>query len=152
MKFLAIASFSLLLAACTAPQAPPDVVAQPVEPTAPVATSIAPAPKRAPGPEAAGSLQIFRAFGNEPFWNVNVQGGQLTFTTPEDQQGTVLQGVRAATGNGGMDISGSQDGNSFLLRVRTGNCSDGMSDNQYSMTSAFRMGDAVYTGCAEAAK
>lgn len=152
MKFLAIASLSLLLIACTAPQAPPDAVVQPAEPTTPIATTAAPTPKRAPGPEQAGSMQVFHAFGNEPFWNVNVGGDQLTFTTPEDQVGVVMHGQRAAAADGSVDINGSNDGQPFLLSVRPGSCSDGMSDNQYEMTSTFRMGDATYTGCAETAK
>lgn len=155
MKFLAIASFSFLLAACTAPRAP-SIETPPAESEAPVANSESPtrevaAAKRAPGDGNADPLQTFRALGTEPFWNVNVQAEQLTFITPEDQVGEVMQGLRQAV-DGGVDISGNNDGQPFLLSVRPGTCSDGMSDNQYDMTSTFNMGDIRYAGCAEAAK
>ena len=41
-------------------------------------------------------MHRFRAFGTEPFWNVDVEGGTLVFTTPEDQAGQTLAGTRAA--------------------------------------------------------
>ena len=150
---LAIASLSLLLVACTAPQAP----AQP-EPPAPVPAPVpaahateAPMAKRAPGQENADPLQVFRAFGTEPFWNVNVEDTTLTFTTPEDQAGQVMQGQRRAI-DGGVELSGNHAGQPFTLSVSAGECSDGMSDNQYTMVSTFRLGDVEYKGCGEAAK
>ncbi len=156
MKLLAIASFPFLLAACTASENSTDAAAAPLGAPADSAisdakTSEAPAAKRAPGQENIDPLQTFRALGTEPFWNVNVQAEQLTFMTPEDQVGEVMQGQREAL-DGGVDISGSKDGQPFLLSVRPGSCSDGMSDNQYDMTSTFSMGDARYEGCAEVAK
>ncbi|HWS78467.1 MAG TPA: hypothetical protein VN205_08855, partial [Thermomonas sp.] len=93
---LAIASLSLLLVACTPTQPSPEPSPQPEvavpapAPAAPAAeTSMA---KRAPGQENAEPLQVFRAFGTEPFWNVNVEDTTLTYTTPEDQAGQVMQG------------------------------------------------------------
>ena len=152
---LAIASLSLLLVACTAPQPPasPEATA----PAAPAATPATAAPagqpmaKRAPGQENLDPLQVFRAFGTEPFWNVNVEDATLTFTTPEDPAGQVMQGQRRAIENG-VQLSGNHAGQPFTLRVSAGECSDGMSDNQYTMVSTFRLGDTDYTGCGEAAK
>lgn len=42
-------------------------------------------------------MAIFRAFGTEPFWNVNVEGDSLTLPTPEDHAGVLMQanGVRS---------------------------------------------------------
>lgn len=148
---LAIASLSLLLGACSAPQPPaPPQPPPPPEPVAAPATG-APMAKRAPGQEHADPLQVFRAFGTEPFWNVNVEDSTLTYSTPEDQQGVVMQGTRRALANG-VEITGSHDGKAFTLTVSAGNCSDGMSDNQYTMVSTFRFGDVEYKGCGEAAK
>lgn len=129
--FIAIAMFSL--AACATP-----------------ASTDAPVAKRAPGDEAP-PMQIFRAFGTEPFWNVNVEGNTLTYTTPEDQVGIVLHGMRRAI-DGGVEIDGSDDGISFALTVKVGECSDGMSDNVYELTAEFRYGDTDYKGCGEVAK
>lgn len=153
---LAITSLSLLLVACTAAQAP----AQPESPAAP-APAATPAPaapateapmaKRAPGQENADPLQVFRAFGTEPFWNVNVEDSTLTYSTPEDQQGVAMQGTRRTLADG-VEITGSHDGKAFVLTVVGGTCSDGMSDNEFTMVSTFRYGDLDYKGCGEAAK
>lgn len=155
MKFLAIASFPFLLAACTASEksadAAPPLGAPADSAISDAKTSEAPAAKRAPGQESFEPLQTLRALGTEPFWNVNVQAEQLTFMTPEDQVGVVMQGERKAV-DGGVDLSGSNKGQPFLLSVRPGSCSDGMSDNQYAMTATFSVGDARYKGCAEAAR
>ncbi len=107
--------------------------------------------KRAAGQERVDSLQIFRAVGTEPFWNVNVENTTLTFTTPEDQAGQVMQGRRRAIGNG-VELTGNHAGKPFTLTVTAGECSDGMSDNQYTMVSTFRHGDIDYKGCGEAVK
>ena len=152
---LAIASLSLLLVACNAPQPSSEPSPQPeaAEPAATSAPPVAEAPmaKRAPGQENADPLQIFRAFGTEPFWNVNVEDATLTYTTPEDQAGVVMQGTRRALEEG-MELSGSHDGKPFVLTVTAGECSDGMSDNRYTLVSAFRYGDIDYKGCGEVAK
>lgn len=145
MKF-ALVSLSLLLAACH-PSPPPAVA--PAAPAPPAAE--APSVKRAPGQENVDPLQVFRAFGTEPFWNVNVEGDTLTYTTPENQAGVEMHGMRRGI-DGGVEIDGSDDGISFALTVKAGECSDGMSDNRYELVSTFRYGDMDYKGCAEAAK
>lgn len=151
---LAIASLSLLLVACTGPQssAGPETPAAPAPAATPASPATdAPMAKRAPGQEDTAPLQVFRAFGNEPFWNVNVEDATLTFTTPEDQAGVVMQGTRRALETG-VELSGSHDGKAFVLTVTAGDCSDGMSDNEYTMDSTFRYGDLDYKGCGEAAR
>ena len=106
--------------------------------------------KRAAG-DATPSMAVFRAFGTEPFWNINVEDATLTLTTPEDQQGIVMQGERRSLPEG-VEIIGTHDGKPFALKVTAGACSDGMSDNQYQLVSTFRHGDIDYKGCGEAAK
>jgi uncharacterized membrane protein len=96
-------------------------------------------------------LQVFRAFGTEPFWGVNVEGTRLTYTTPDDQAGVVMEGTRKTLADG-VEISGQHDGKPFVLTVGSGTCSDGMSDNTYSLVATFRFGEIDYTGCGEAAK
>lgn len=147
---LAIATLSLLLAACNPSPAPAEPTPQAAAPAvAPVAE--APMAKRAPGQENVDPLQIFRAFGTEPFWNVNVEDATLTYTTPEDQAGVVMQGARRAV-EGGVEVTGTHAGKPFVLTVTAGDCNDGMSDNQYTLVSTFRYGDIDYKGCGEAAK
>lgn len=156
MKF-AIASLSLLLVACN-PSQPPAEPAPPADAVAPVApvtqaptAAETPAAKRVAGQENVDPLRIFRAFGTEPFWNVNVENTKLTYTTPEDQAGVVLEGTRRALADG-VEITGQHDGKAFVLTVSSGTCSDGMSDNTYSLVSTFRFGEVDYKGCGEAAK
>jgi uncharacterized membrane protein len=155
MKF-AIASLSLLLVACN-PSKPPVEPVPPAEAVAPVAPVTpappapeAPAAKRVAGEENADPLRIFRAFGTEPFWNVNVEDTRLTFTTPEDQAGAVMEGARRALADG-VEITGQHDGKSFVLTVSAGTCSDGMSDIEHRMVSTFRYGEIDYKGCGEQA-
>ncbi len=106
--------------------------------------------KRAPG-DTTPPMTVFRAFGTEPFWNINVEDATLTLTTPDDQQGLVMQGERRNLQEG-VEIIGTHDGKPFALKVTAGDCSDGMSDNQYQLVSSFRHGDIDYRGCGEAAK
>ena len=134
----------LLLAACNPPKPPAPTVATPPA-AAPDQAAAAPA---ATGDEP---MHRFRAFGTEPFWNVNVEDATLTYTTPEDQAGVVMQGTRRALEEG-VELSGSHDGKPFVLTVSAGLCSDGMSDNRYTLVSAFRYGDIDYKGCGEVAK
>ena len=139
----AFAPLFLLLAACSAPQPPADTV--------PTAHAEAAAAKRVPGQQAVEPLWIFRATGTEPFWGVNVEGTRLTYTTPDDQAGVVMEGTRKTLADG-VEISGQHDGKPFVLTVGSGTCSDGMSDNTYSLVATFRFGEIDYTGCGEAAK
>jgi uncharacterized membrane protein len=136
MRQFVIAIAVLALAACATQESP--------------ASDDTPMAKRAPGDEAP-PMQIFRAFGTEPFWNVNVEGDTLTYSTPENQAGIEMHGMRRGI-DGGVEIDGSDDGISFALAVKAGACSDGMSDNRYELVSTFRYGDVDYKGCAEAAK
>lgn len=150
MKF-AIASLSLLLVACQPSQPPADPAppAAVVAPATPAAET--PSAKRVPGQEAVEPLRIFRAFGTEPFWGVNVEGTRLTYTTPENQAGVVMEGTRKTLADG-VEITGEHDGKPFVLTVGNGTCSDGMSDNTYSLVATFRFGEIDYKGCGEAAK
>ena len=153
MKF-AIASLSLLLAACTPSQPPADPAptadaVTPVVPASPAAE--APSAKRVPGQEDVEPLRIFRAFGTEPFWGVDVEDTRLTYTTPENQVGVAMEGTRKTLADG-VEISGQHDGKPFMLTVSGGTCSDGMSDNTYRLVATFRFGEIDYKGCGEAAK
>lgn len=156
---IALVLLSTLLAACSPPQAPAPAAPTPDQrpaaaPAAPAAATATVPAATAMGKRAAGDatppMTVFRAFGNEPFWNVNVEGVTLTFSTPEDQAGVVMQGERRTLANG-VEITGMHDGKSFGVRVITGICSDGMSDTQHSLVSNFRYGDVNYKGCGEPA-
>lgn len=146
-----IAFLCLLLAACNAPQRPDARPASGVGAAGPVASVPGAAMgKRAPG-AAAPPLQVFRVFGNEPFWNASVEGDRLTYSTPDAPAGLVLQGRRRAI-PGGVEIAGSHDGRAFVLTVIEDDCSDGMSDNNHALSARLRFGDIDFSGCGEAVK
>lgn len=106
--------------------------------------------KRAPGQENE-PLMAWRAFGNEPFWQARVDGDDLYFTTPEDQEGRVMHGRRVPSLVGFVYI-GTDGDKDFHLDISPGACSDGMSDNRYDHVATFIYGDITYKGCGEAAK
>lgn len=127
---------SLLLVACSAP--PPPAPAEPAAPTAPTPTATA----------QSTPLDSFRALGTEPFWHLDVDGDRIIYTTPDNQGGLALAGTRTAVA-GGVDIRGIHGGQPFVLRVRPGDCSDGMSDNRYPMTAELALGGDLLKGCAD---
>jgi uncharacterized membrane protein len=110
----------------------------------------APKGKRAPGQEHEPVL-AFRGFGTEPFWGARVDGDTLVFTTPENQQGTVMHGRRVPSLVGFVFI-GKDGDRDFHLGLTPGECSDGMSDNRYEYVATFIYGATTYKGCGEAAK
>ena len=147
----ATAVLPLLLVACTVSQ-PPALPAPPIAPSPASAAQERSMAKRAPGQEPSAPLQIFRAFGTEPFWNVRVDGDALVFTTPEDPSGRRLGGTHVLQPDGGVHYAGQDGDTAFSLDIAKGECSDGMSDNVYALTAEFRYGGMDYKGCAEAAK
>ena len=88
-----------------------------------------------------------RATGTEPFWNAEIIGGELTYTTPEDMDGTTIPVTRFA-GNSGVGYSGTLRGEPLDLLVTEGVCSDGMSDRRYPFTTTLNIGDDRRSGCA----
>jgi uncharacterized membrane protein len=90
-----------------------------------------------------------RAIGTEPFWNAQVEGRCVTYSTPEDQKGTRIWTRFNPGPDGGVWI-GSFEGKSFKLitRLRQG-CSDGMSDRSYPLDALLSVRGEERTGCAE---
>lgn len=152
---IAIATLAtLLLAACqpareegaadgsTAPEA-----------AAPAAEASEPAATKDVGTGAAqafaaiGPEETIRLIGTEPFWGGTVRGGELVYTTPENQAGETIA-VRRFAGNNGLGFSGQRGGAALDLTVTPGACSDGMSDRSYPFTATLRIGEEQRSGCA----
>lgn len=114
-------------------------------------------PKPAPKPASACLTQDgkpvlanrIRAIGTEPFWGARIDGRCVTYSHPEDQQGTrVWTRFSGTTTNGSW--TGSLGGSPFVLRTRPqSGCSDGMSDNRYPIAVSLTVGGEQRTGCAE---
>lgn len=91
--------------------------------------------------------EIISFTGTEPFWGGTIRGGSLTYSTPENIDGTVIEVERFA-GQGGLSFSGTLAGKGFDLLVTQGDCSDGMSDRTYPYVATLKLGEELREGCA----
>jgi uncharacterized membrane protein len=85
--------------------------------------------------------------GTEPFWGGEVSGTSLTYSTPDNQQGTTIAVTRSATPDS-VAFNGKLDGMPFALGVARGECSDGMSNRSYPFTATLEIGGELRQGCA----
>jgi uncharacterized membrane protein len=93
-----------------------------------------------------------RAIGTEPFWGARIEGRCVTYSHPEDQQGTRVWTRFNPGPQGGVWI-GALGGKPFELRTRPEpGCSDGMSDNRYPIAVTLLVNGEQRTGCAEPLK
>jgi uncharacterized membrane protein len=94
-------------------------------------------------------LTPLRAVGTEPFWAARIEGRCVTYSHPEDQQGTRVW-TRYTPGRDGGIWSGALGGRRFELRTRAHpGCSDGMSDKHYPLAVELIVAGERRTGCAE---
>ena len=90
-----------------------------------------------------------RAVGTEPFWGARIEGRCVTYSHPDDQDGTRVWTRYSGEGDEGS-WSGELAGRPFALRVRSQpNCSDGMSDKRYPYAVDLVVGGEKRQGCAE---
>jgi len=84
--------------------------------------------------------------GTEPFWGGEIKGEILTYSTPDNVDGTQIIAKRFS-GMNGLGFSGKLDGQSFDMAVTEGECSDGMSDRTYPFTVTLKLGEDILNGC-----
>ena len=96
---------------------------------------------------AIGVDETIRFTGTEPFWGGTVSGGELVYSTPENQDGERIA-VRRFAGNNGLGFSGVRGGKPFDMAITPRACSDGMSDRTYPFTVTLKLGDEQRSGCA----
>lgn len=94
-----------------------------------------------------GADEVLQLTGTEPFWGGSVSGGSLTYSTPDNPEGS-LTSVERFPGRGGLSFSGELEGARLDLMVTPGTCSDGMSDRTYPFTATLKLGEETRTGCA----
>lgn len=85
--------------------------------------------------------------GTEPFWGGKVTGASLTYSTPENIDGTAITVERFA-GRGGVSYGGTYEGAPFDMMITPGQCSDGMSDRTYPYTVTLAVEVEQRRGCA----
>lgn len=91
--------------------------------------------------------EVLRFTGTEPFWGGEVTGTALTYSTPEEPDGTEITVERFA-GRGGIAFSGTYGEAPFEMMVTPLSCSDGMSDRTYPFTVTLEIGNETRNGCA----
>ncbi|AMU96631.1 hypothetical protein AOA14_18695 [Sphingopyxis terrae subsp. terrae NBRC 15098] len=95
------------------------------------------------------AAQRLRAVGTEPFWGARIEGRCVTYSHPEDQQGTRVWTRFTPIPHGGV-WSGALGGRQFELRTRAApGCSDGMSDKTYPVAVELLVHGERRNGCAE---
>lgn len=95
-------------------------------------------------------VSVIRAVGTEPFWGARVEGRCVTYSTPEDQQGTRLWTRYSEEPGGSRKWSGQLDGKPFEMLVRAeAGCSDGMSDTRYPLAVELLVNGERRRGCAQ---
>lgn len=165
MKRLAI-SIALLLCGCGQTADPPqgNSAVRDLPPPAPAAPNpaeqadTAEAPPDAPASQPAGACRVqdgkpvpenaIRAIGTEPFWGASVHGRCVTYSTPEDQDGTRVWTRFSGSAENGR-WAGALGGRPFVMVTRAApGCSDGMSDNRYPIAVTLTVGGEQRTGCA----
>ena len=95
------------------------------------------------------SVTPLRAVGTEPFWGARIEGRCVTYSHPEDLQGTRIW-TRYSAKSGGGTWTGALGGRRFVLTSRPQpGCSDGMSDQSYPLAVELTVGGEQRRGCAE---
>lgn len=90
-----------------------------------------------------------RAIGTEPFWGADIKGRCVTYSTPENIDGTRIWTKFDGSRDSGV-WSGYYRDRRFVLRTRPDrNCSDGMSDKVYPVGVTLVVSGEERTGCAE---
>lgn len=91
-----------------------------------------------------------RAIGTEPFWNARTNGRCVTYSHPEDQDGTRVWTTYEPGPDGSGTWSGALGDRLFELTIRPRpRCSDGMSDKRYPFEAELQVHGEVRRGCAE---
>lgn len=143
------------LAGCGFPPPPPPTVPPPPSSPSPGTTANASHPDKVSACLMQDGKRLavapLRGVGTEPFWGAAIEGRCVTYSHPENQQGTrVWTRFTPRTGGGGI-WSGALNGRSFVLTTRPQpGCSDGMSDRRYPLAVELTVGGEQRRGCAEA--
>ncbi len=93
-----------------------------------------------------GPGEAITLVGTEPFWTIQIQGETLNYSNPDHPEGRETLASRFS-GNGGLGISGTLDGQAMQIAVTPGQCNDAMSDRVYPFTATIRWGEDTLFGC-----
>lgn len=131
----------------TAPDA--TAAAAPAAPSTGAATATQPATPAADAPDNSKVKSTnFKAYGNEPFWNAQVDNGMVLFATLENQDGVMLTAKRSGEGNK-VVYSGENAGKPFSFTFVERKCLDSMSGRPFNYWVSASVDGRTMTGCAK---
>jgi uncharacterized membrane protein len=112
-----------------------------------------------PAPGTAGEVlpttatdpaEPFRAdfvlIGTEPFWRLDIKGGALALTQPDQPAVTTGKATLEATSGKAMWSAAAGD-KAMVAALTAKSCSDGMSDRTYPYVAEVKLGETVFKGC-----
>jgi uncharacterized membrane protein len=135
---------AIALSACTSNESPSSK-AIPAPAESPVAVNA----QASPWEQARVRGIAFRGIGNEPGWLVEVGAGDTPALHAELDYGERkidIAHVQAHPAGAGYKGT-TGDGVAVELHLQRGNCSDGMSDQTYPVSTRLTVGDKTYAGC-----
>jgi len=89
----------------------------------------------------------YEAGGNEPFWTVTVEGGQMVLTRLDMEDLTLPVTESALTEAGEIVVTAGTEDGEAVLRRQDAVCRDSMTGMPHPETVALTMGDETLTGC-----
>ncbi|CAN5684002.1 hypothetical protein BH23GEM11_BH23GEM11_01610 [soil metagenome] len=122
-------------------------------------------------PESAAGTACAQAFpdaeleasGNEPFWHLRLDNGEVLYRTPDDPEGTLFHDVTWSRLGGEAGAGGEGEGGAWrmealrdfvdgieylILEVSATSCGDSMSGARYPWTATLEVEGARWPGCA----
>ncbi|MEO6103754.1 MAG: hypothetical protein ABIP44_08980 [Pseudoxanthomonas sp.] len=135
---------AIALSACTSDESPSAKgVPTPAEPSAPANS------QASPWEQARARGIVFRGIGNEPGWLVEVGAGEAPALHAELDYGERrIDIAHAQPLSGAAGYAGTTgDGVTVELHLQRGDCSDGMSDQAYPVSTKLSLGGKTYAGC-----
>lgn len=144
---VALTVSAFLLTACGQAEAPGGMDAPPPADAPVVAVApAAPVPPAAPPPAPSEFDADFGARGTEPFWGVDIKGGQIKVTGVDRPDLLATNAGLAALGD--RAVWTAQAGQTaVVVTLIKGECSDGMSDLKYPYAAEVKVGDELLKGC-----
>lgn len=134
---------AIALSGCAMDKTPSSEAIPPAEASTPANT------QASPWEQARTRGIIFRGIGNEPGWLVEVGAGETPALHAELDYGERrIDIAHVQPLPGGAGYTGTTgDGVAVELQLQRGNCSDGMSDQTYPVSTGLSVGDKTYAGC-----
>lgn len=98
------------------------------------------------------TTKMYKLSGSEPFWNIEVTDGGITFTQMgKDAVYFPAVAAKAGGSNRIYETSTTVDGKMMEMRIIMENkpCSDSMADKEYTYKATVSVNGKTYRGCGE---